>query len=80
MMNELFKITAEHDLGVGCPHKITMCDIKGTFAEEVFYAVESRFWSEIQGCAGCAFENVEEWEMPCAKCRRAQKDYWRAKA
>ena len=31
------------------------------------------------GCIGCAFENVEEWEMPCAKCKRSCKDYWRAK-
>lgn len=31
-------------------------------------------------CNGCAFENVEEWEMPCAKCKRACKDYWRKKA
>lgn len=32
------------------------------------------------GCYGCAFENVEPWEMPCAKCARNSKDYWRAKA
>ena len=32
------------------------------------------------GCNGCAFENVEEWEMPCAKCKRGCKDYWRKKA
>ena len=31
------------------------------------------------GCVGCAFEHVEEWEMPCAKCKRNCKDYWRAK-
>lgn len=29
------------------------------------------------GCVGCAFESVEEWEMPCAKCKRNSKDYWR---
>ena len=28
-------------------------------------------------CQGCAFESVEEWEMPCRKCRRNCKDYWR---
>ena len=32
------------------------------------------------GCIGCAFEDVEEWEMPCAKCKRGCKDYWRKKA
>lgn len=29
------------------------------------------------GCDGCAFEYVEEWEMPCAKCKRNCKDYYR---
>lgn len=29
------------------------------------------------GCDGCAFEDVEEWEMPCAKCKRNCKDYYR---
>lgn len=32
------------------------------------------------GCVGCAFEDAEEWEPPCSKCRRNAKDYWRAKA
>lgn len=32
------------------------------------------------GCTGCAFWGTEEWEMPCAKCRRNAKDYWRKKA
>lgn len=30
------------------------------------------------GCVGCAFADTEEWEMPCAKCRRNCKDYWRS--
>lgn len=34
---------------------------------------------DADGCVGCAFENVEEWELPCAKCMRNCKDYWRAK-
>ena len=29
------------------------------------------------GCKGCAFYNREEWEMPCEKCKRNTKDYWR---
>ena len=31
------------------------------------------------GCVNCAFEGVEEWEMPCCKCKRACKDYYRVK-
>ena len=30
------------------------------------------------GCIGCAYFKNEDWEMPCAKCKRACKDYWRA--
>ena len=29
------------------------------------------------GCQGCAFYDKEEWEMPCSKCKRNCKDYWR---
>lgn len=29
-------------------------------------------------CNGCAFFNNNEWEMPCAKCKRGCKDFWRA--
>lgn len=32
------------------------------------------------GCSGCAFEDVEPWQMPCDRCKRNSKDYWRAKA
>lgn len=32
------------------------------------------------GCEGCAFIDTEEWEMPCAKCKRGQKDYYRRPA
>ena len=31
------------------------------------------------GCCGCTFEDVNSWEMPCARCKRNSKDYWRAK-
>lgn len=31
------------------------------------------------GCVSCAFEDVNEWELPCAKCARVCKDYWRSK-
>lgn len=32
------------------------------------------------GCAGCAYESVVEWELPCRKCKRNRKDYWRRAA
>ena len=38
---------------------------------------ETKEREQADGCQGCAFESTEEWEMPCAKCRRACKDYWR---
>ena len=38
---------------------------------------ESQKKEDADGCSGCAFTDAEEWEMPCAKCRRACKDYWR---
>lgn len=28
-------------------------------------------------CVGCAFTECEPWELPCAKCKRNAKDYWR---
>lgn len=43
-------------------------------------ALEKQILNEADGCTGCAFESYEEWEMPCKKCKRNSKDYWRAKA
>lgn len=34
---------------------------------------------DADACSSCAFLDVEEWELPCRKCRRNCKDYWRAK-
>lgn len=31
------------------------------------------------GCIGCAFVNVNSWEMPCEKCKRNAYDYWKSK-
>lgn len=31
------------------------------------------------GCWECAFVEKAEWEMPCSRCKRNCKDYWRAK-
>jgi hypothetical protein len=44
-------------------------------AEDLLAEAEKR--EEADGCQGCEFTDVEEWEMPCAKCKRACKDYWR---
>ena len=33
----------------------------------------------VDGCNGCAFWDVEEWELPCNRCKRNCKDYWRPK-
>lgn len=41
-------------------------------------ALEKQILNEADGCTGCAFESYEEWQMPCEKCRRNNKDYWRA--
>lgn len=43
-----------------------------------FYKSEL-LYDSADGCSGCAFEDVEEWEMPCTKCSRNCKDYYRTK-
>ncbi len=30
------------------------------------------------GCEGCTYTAKQDWEMPCVKCKRGCKDYWRA--
>lgn len=40
---------------------------------------EAQQRQDADGCSGCTFIDTEEWEMPCAKCKRACKDYWRQK-
>lgn len=42
-------------------------------------ALEKQIVNEADGCTGCTFASCEEWEMPCRKCKRNSKDYWRAK-
>ena len=44
-------------------------------ADAIMAEVQKR--EEADGCQGCVFNEVEEWEMPCRKCKRACKDYWR---
>ena len=43
-------------------------------------AIAELSYYEHDGCCGCAFEGVEEWEMPCVKCKNACKDYYRRPA
>lgn len=33
--------------------------------------------AKADACSGCAFFEADEWEMPCCKCKRNSKDYWR---
>ena len=35
--------------------------------------------AKADACCDCAFSETEEWEMPCSKCKRNSKDYWRPK-
>lgn len=32
------------------------------------------------GCEDCAYLETEEWNMPCYRCIRSCKDYWREKS
>ena len=32
---------------------------------------------EFSTCKNCIFYEVEEWEMPCNKCKHCCKDYYR---
>ena len=41
--------------------------------------VEKLRIAEHDGCEGCAYVDVGEWEEPCCKCKHGCKDYWRAK-
>ena len=36
--------------------------------------------TKADGCKGCAFLKIEEWEEPCRRCARNCKDYWRVGA
>ena len=59
----------------GWPIPRWMIDEAIFMADELLAEAQKK--EEADGCQGCAFSDVEEWEMPCAKCRRACKDYWR---
>ena len=72
-----YKIVATCDYGNGRPDECGSTGEEGSFAEMIFNACSKNFFTDIQGCAGCAFEDNEEWEMPCVQCKRISKDYYR---
>lgn len=47
--------------------------------EAIRMAIDALKRTDADGCTGCNFEYVDEWEMPCAKCKRNHMDYWRPK-
>lgn len=47
-----------------------VCDI-----DNALYRLDEK--ENADGCEGCVYMDVEEWEMPCCKCKRGCKDYWR---
>lgn len=49
-----------------------------TDIEALDMAIKALDRQNADGCTGCAFVSVEEWEMPCVRCKRGCKDYWRA--
>ena len=53
---------------------------KTEFLKGIDYCLNilEKYKAEHDGCEGCAFMDVEEWEMPCCKCKHGCKDYWRA--
>lgn len=56
-------------------HIRTAVDVDPWAVEELTRVMAAYF---ADGCSGCAFESTKEWEMPCAKCKRNCKDYWRS--
>lgn len=48
-----------------------------TDLEKVSRAIREYLDKIKEGCQGCVFEDKEEWEMPCKKCKRNCRDYWR---
>ena len=45
--------------------------------KQLIKEVTEMICADHDGCCGCAYESVEEWEMPCCKCKQGCKDYYR---
>jgi hypothetical protein len=54
-----------------------MIDSLVAIADDLVEMKETIEITEADGCKGCAFDSTNEWEMPCVKCKRNCKDYWR---
>ena len=55
-------------------HIISSADVE-PWAKEEFKRILDAYLAD--GCQGCAYRDKDEWEMPCRKCKRNCKDYWR---
>ena len=51
--------------------------MRKTELKDIIQAVIDK--EKADGCLGCAYEDTEEWCMPCSKCKRNCKDYYRVK-
>ena len=78
---ETFKDFGNHKSSITSGHeKCLMCaEEHRQLAEWLKELKQLREQENSYGCCGCAFEDVEEWEMPCSKCKRGCNDYWRPK-
>lgn len=65
-----------HETGKDFPYRDEIIPI---LKEALDMAIEALEQENSYGCCGCAFEDIEEWEMPCSKCKRGCNDYWRPK-
>ena len=79
-MTEYNAILQLQDLKNHCKE---FCTDKGSIwnvdIEALDMAIKALDRQNADGCTGCTFANVEEWEMPCVRCKRGCKDYWGAK-
>ena len=63
---------------VGCNAKTCdSCDVNTVYEKGKTDAFNQK--EDADGCVGCAFEDTDEWCLPCSKCKRNAKDYWRPK-
>ena len=77
-LKELVNLKQSNYECVGCMHE-KEDDCVGQCFDAYDKAIEALEKQDADGCTGCVFIDTEEWEMPCAKCKRGCKDYWRAK-
>lgn len=58
-------------------HIRTSSDVDPWAIEELQKVLDSYL---ADGCSGCAYESTVDWELPCRKCKRNSRDYWRRAA